>query len=117
MYDELLLSKYKPVWNISWVIEIYLDDSNTAEQFYSKNRGANYDGSIMRLQALGELLKNIAQKYPFVIDDLNYPELDNLIRFRDFVSHHYELLEHETIFEICRLKIPELKRCIAHLLQ
>lgn len=70
----------------------------------------------MRLQALGERLKNISKKYPFIISDLNYPEIDNVIRFRGFVSHHYELLEHETIFEICVVKIPQLRDCITYLL-
>lgn len=79
-------------------------------------KGLTYDGSIMRLQALGENLKRIAIKHPFVIEDLNYSEIDNVIRFRDYVSHHYEQLEHETVFEICTIKITELKKCISYLI-
>lgn len=63
----------------------------------------------MRLQALGENLKRISLKHPYVITDLAYSEIDNVIRFRDYVSHHYEQLEHEVIFLICQEKIPELK--------
>ena len=104
MYDELLVSKLQTCLEHIEAIEIYLGDSATAAHFHGKNSGANYDGSIMRLQALGERLKNITHKYPFIITDLSYPEINNVIRFRDFVSHHYELLEHETIFEICASK-------------
>lgn len=116
MYDELLLSKLKTCLEHTEAIEMYFGDAVSAESFYSKNNGANYDASLMRLQALGERLKNIIKKYPFVENDLNYSEINNVIRFRDYVSHHYELLEHETIFEICRFKIPELKTCILRLI-
>jgi uncharacterized protein with HEPN domain len=116
MYDELLISKLKTCLEHIETIETYFGNSASAESFYHKNNGANYDGSIMRLQALGERLKNIIKKYPFVEIDLNYPEIENVIRFRDFVSHHYELVEHETIFEICRYKIPVLKTAISRLI-
>jgi uncharacterized protein with HEPN domain len=80
------------------------------------NEGAQYDASLMRLQALGENLKRISQKHSFVITDLAYPEVDNVIRFRDYVSHHYEQLEHEVVFTVCAIKIPELKSCITLLI-
>ena len=70
----------------------------------------------MRLQALGENLKRISQKHPFVITDLGYIEIDNVIRFRDYVSHHYEQLEHEVVFTICTIKIPLLKTAITNLI-
>lgn len=116
MYDELLISKLETCLEHTEAIEVYLGDSNSSDSFFRKNNGANYDASLMRLQALGERMKNIIKKYPFVESDLNYPEINNVIRFRDYVSHHYELLEHETIFEICRFKIPELKSCILRLI-
>ena len=71
----------------------------------------------MRLQSLGENLKRISQKHPFVIVDLAYSEIDNVIRFRDYVSHHYEQLEHAVVFDICSIKIPELKTCITVLIK
>ena len=63
-------------------------------------------------------MKNFNESYSsFVIDDLTYPEILNVIRFRDYVSHHYEQLEHEVVFDICSLKIPLLKDCISSLLK
>ena len=115
MYDDLLLSKLKTCLEHVEAIELYFDNATSSADFYNKNSGANYDASLMRLQVLGERLKNIIKKYPFVEYDLNYSEIANVIRFRDYVSHHYELLEHETIYEICRFKIPELKICILKL--
>lgn len=112
MYSEIVAARLHTCLEHIRAIEIYVGDSPDAETFFSKNNGANYDGSLMRLQALGERLKNISKKHPFVIDDLHYPEINSIIRFRDYVSHHYEQLEREVIFEICRYKISELKACL-----
>jgi len=109
MYSEIVIARLHTCLEHIRAIEIYSNDCTDAETFFSKNNGANYDGSLMRLQALGERLKSISKKHPFVIDDLSYPEINSVIRFRDYVSHHYEQLEHESVFEICRYKIPELK--------
>lgn len=81
------------------------------------NEGVQYDATIMRLQALGENLKRISQKHSFVIADLAYSEIDNVIRFRDYISHHYEQLEHEVVFDVCAIKIPDLKACIVALIK
>ena len=94
------------------VIENYFGKPQNPEEFFNKNGGVQYDATLMRLQALGENLKRISEKHPFVIVDLGYPEINSVIRFRDYVSHHYEQLEHEVVFEICLVKIPELKNCI-----
>jgi uncharacterized protein with HEPN domain len=116
MYNELVLSKLSTCIEHIEAIERYFDNATTSEQFFESNKGANYDAALMRLQALGENLKRISLKHPFVIDDLSYPEIDNVIRFRDYVSHHYEQLEHEVLFLICAAKIPELKSYLLKLL-
>jgi len=50
------------------------------------------DAIITRLQALGENIKKI----------------EKIIKFRDFISHHYEKPDIEIVFEIYRDDIPEL---------
>lgn len=116
MYDDLLISKLQTCLEHIEAIETNVGACSSAKEFFNKNEGANYDGWLMRLHALGERLKNIIQKHPFVNNDLNYPETNNVIRFRDFMPHHYEQLEHESVYEICRYKIPELKSCVLRLL-
>lgn len=116
MYNEVVLSKLSTCINHILAIEKYIKDATTPQQFFSLNEGAQYDACLMRLQALGENLKRISQKHPFVITDLGYIEIDNVIRFRDYVSHHYEQLEHEVVFTICIIKIPLLKTAITNLI-
>lgn len=44
----------------------------------------------LRVQAIGENVKQIAAIDPtFFEEDLPF-DVDNIIRFRDFISHHYE---------------------------
>jgi uncharacterized protein YutE (UPF0331/DUF86 family) len=37
-------------------------------------------------------------------------EIISIIRFRDLISHHYEKLDTEIIFEICSEYVPRLER-------
>jgi uncharacterized protein with HEPN domain len=116
MYDKTVLSKLHTCLEHIEAVKKYFKAAQNPLQFFELNEGANYDAVIMRLQAVGENLKRISQKHPFVIQDLKYSEIDNVIRFRDYVSHHYEQLEQEVVFDICAAKMPELSACIAELI-
>lgn len=117
MYNEIVLSKLYTCLEHIEAVERYFKDAETPLQFFNLNDGAQYDAVLMRLQALGENLKRISQKHDFVIKDLAYSEIENVIRFRDYVSHHYEQLEHEVVFDICSVKMPQLKDCITLLIK
>ncbi len=67
------------------------------------------DSIVARLQAIGELVKKISNKNPSFI--LKHSEINwtNIIRFRDFISHHYDLLDYEIVFEICSNNLIELE--------
>ncbi|MCZ8228426.1 HepT-like ribonuclease domain-containing protein [Flavobacterium sp.] len=77
------------------------------------------DAIVTRFQAVGENLKNIFRKHTILEE--KYPEIEwnKIIRFRDFISHHYEMLDYEIVFEIGKNYLPklqsvieeELKRC------
>ena len=117
MYNEVILVKLYTCLEHIEAVEKYFKNAENAEYFFNLNEGLQYDAVLMRLQALGENLKRIAQKHPFVIDDLMYKETYNVIRFRDYISHHYEQIEHEVVFDICAAKIPELKACLTALIK
>lgn len=116
MYSEIVIARLYTCLEHIEAIERYFDGSLNSKEFFDKNEGVNYDAVLMRLQALGERLKAVSQKHPFVIKELNYPEINNVIRFRDYLSHHYEQLDHESVFEICSEKIPVLKQCLKKLI-
>ena len=80
--------------------------------FRSKNGSLIFDAILIRLQALGENIKKIEEIEPgFVADTLSL-DVDNIIRFRDIISHHYDKLDTEIIYDIILLKLPDLKSAV-----
>lgn len=112
MYDDVIEAKLKFCIEHIVAIESYTLNLKSSEEFIQKLDGLIYDGTLMRLQALCELLKSISIKHPKVITDLNYPEINDLIKFRDYASHHYERLIHEIVYDITQNDIPKLKNAI-----
>jgi uncharacterized protein with HEPN domain len=39
-----------------------------------------------------------------------------IIRFRDFISHHYDKADHEVLFDLCKNDLPDLKGKILQIL-
>ncbi|MCC6684072.1 MAG: DUF86 domain-containing protein [Bacteroidia bacterium] len=67
------------------------------------------DSVAMRLQVIGEHVKRISKEDASFIDQQIGVDADAIIRFRDFISHHYEKTDYEIIFDICKHHIPLLK--------
>lgn len=67
------------------------------------------DAVSMRLQVIGESVRKIQKVNPSYLNRYSIIEWDKLARFRDLVSHHYTHIDHEIIFDICRVHIPNLK--------
>ncbi|WP_039948783.1 HepT-like ribonuclease domain-containing protein [Leptospira fainei] len=70
------------------------------------------DAIAMRLQAIGDNVKSIIKLDSKFLN--NYPEIDweKIMKLRDVISHHYEGLDHEIIFNICREKLGTLKTSV-----
>ena len=71
----------------------------------------------MRLQVVGEMLKKMSKIDKSLLE--NYPEIewDKIVRLRDIVSHHYEKVDHEIIFDICKNHITRLKSTMHEILK
>ena len=67
------------------------------------------DAIVTRLQAIGENVKRITKGKTDLV--IKYPEVEwsKIIKFRDFISHHYEMLDYEVIFDICKIDLHILK--------
>jgi len=48
-----------------------------------------------------------------------YPEIewDKIIKLREIISHHYEMVDHEINFDICKNHIPILKSTIEKIIE
>lgn len=75
------------------------------------------DAIAMRLQFIGESLKKIGDINDSFFND--YPEIEwkKIIQLRNFISHHYEMLDYQIVFDICQNHIPELKITIEKMLK
>ncbi|XDD52971.1 DUF86 domain-containing protein [Leptospira sp. WS4.C2] len=75
------------------------------------------DSIAMRLQAIGDNIKSVVKLDGKFLN--KYPDTDweKIMKMRDVISHHYEGLDHEIIFNICKNKIPELKQSVEFILK
>jgi len=83
------------------------------DEFVQSSEGVTFlDAISMRLQVIGESIRKIQKIEPAFLK--HYPEVEwnKIARFRDFVSHHYSQIDHEIVFDICKVHIPELKAAL-----
>ncbi len=74
------------------------------------------DAIVMRVQAIGEALKNLdkrERKFLLEVADARY--WSEIIKARDFISHHYMDLNAEIIFDLCTNELGELEDKIIRL--
>lgn len=62
----------------------------------------------MRLQVIGERFKKLDAKVPGLLESYGI-DPKPIIRFRDFISHHYEEADYEVLYNVCKVHLPELK--------
>ncbi|MEA3360906.1 MAG: HepT-like ribonuclease domain-containing protein [Thermodesulfobacteriota bacterium] len=89
-----------------------------SEDFVSTPNGVTLlDAISMRLQVIGESVKKIQKTDLAFLNRYAEIEWDKIARFRDLVSHHYEHVDHEIVYDICRSHIPRLKGVIEKMIK
>ena len=118
MPDEIILENFHLMLESLELIKIRFSKINHPDDFVSNDNGVLIlDAIAMRLQVVGELLKKNDKKDKFLLQ--NYPEINwkNIMRLRDIVSHHYEKVDNEIIFDICKNHLPGLQRTIQKIMK
>ena len=75
------------------------------------------DAISMRLQVIGEQTKKLERIEPNILASCPDIEWDKVMMLRDLISHHYEKMDHEVVYDICENHIPRLKTAIQLLIQ
>ena len=89
-----------------------------SEDFVSTSDGVTLlDAISMRLQVIGESVKRIQKKDLSLLTRYAEIEWDKIARFRDLVSHHYDHVDHEIVYDICQNHIPRLKDTIGKMIK
>ncbi len=97
--DNILESIFK--------IERYIAETATLEAFMED--GKTFDTVVMNLQVIGESVKQIPADRREA-----YPQIDwkGIIGLRDIISHAYDLLEEDIIWDAVQNELPLLRDCI-----
>ncbi len=110
MPENLVKDNFETILEAIGLIEERLAKISQARDFISTSDGTLIlDAIAMRLQVIGELVKKIDKSEPTLLR--NYADIDwrVVMRLRDIISHHYDILDHEIIYDICKNHIPALK--------
>ena len=115
---EVLISKLEYIIEHIDRIKEYTIAIHDSDDYVKSSEGITlYDATMMRLQALGENLKSIEQKAPDILAKHAEIEWVKIIRLRDIISHHYEKIQTEIVYEICVDFIPKLERTIKKIIE
>jgi uncharacterized protein with HEPN domain len=90
---------------------------HSSDDFLQNDAGIEkLDAIAMRLQSIGEALKNLMKREKSLLlkvaDETYWSEI---IKTRDFISHHYVAIDAEIVFDICSNELEELERKIMEL--
>ena len=100
------------------LIKKRFDGILNSDDFLASDDGLmRLDAISMRLQSIGEALKNIDKRdrefLPQIADKIYW---SNIIKTREIITHHYIDIDSETIFMICDEKLDDLENKISILL-
>ncbi len=110
MHKEELLSLVGFIIESIKIVKKRIAGIKTPDDFYVNDRNIDlFDAICMRLQAIGESIKNINK-----IDNLLLPEFgdknywSSIIKMREIISHRYIDIDAEIVFDICKNELDEL---------
>ncbi len=100
---KIIIERFKPI--------------QTPTDFVKDENGKTLlDAISLRLQVIGEILKRIEKAEASILEKHAEIEWQQIMRLRDFISHHYDLLDYEIIFDICKEKIPQLEKTVVQII-
>jgi len=84
---------------------------------YTKEGVTKLDAISMRLQSIGEALKNIDKRdREFLLEVADKTYWSNIIKTREILTHHYIDIDSETIYMICDEKLEDLENKVSVLI-
>ena len=110
MREDIIQDNLQIIMESIVLIENRFSKINSADDLVSSEGGVLIlDALAMRLQVVGDLLKKINKVDNSILNKYPGIEWNKIMRLRDIVSHHYEKVDHEIIFDICKNHVPKLK--------
>jgi len=90
---------------------------SSIDDFFENEEGLmRLDSISMRLQSIGEALKNIDKRdKTLLLKIANKEYWSSIIKTREIISHHYINLDAEIVYFICKEKLDELENYVKKL--
>jgi len=118
MSNTLLVDNLGGIYESILPIEERFADIKAADDFALSSQGVlTLESIAMRLQVIGELVKKIEKSDGSIFEKFPEVEWAMIARLRDIISHHYDTIDHEIIYDICKNHIPELRDTVSAMLQ
>ena len=99
------------------IIKRRCKDIDTADEYLSSDENLDkFEASVMRIQTIGEALKNLNKRDENFLQKVAQKDYwSEIIKMRDLVSHHYLDIQADIIFDICKNELNELDKNIEKL--
>jgi len=118
MPNEYIHDNLESVLESIVIIKERFGSIKKADDFMNTPNGVTLLDSIaMRLQVIGELFKNIDKIDSNYLKQFKNVEWEKIIRMRDLISHHYDTVNPEIIFDVCLNHLPILKSTVEKMLK
>ena len=118
MSEDFVLIKFEFVLEAVQQIEEWFADIAIAQDFLNTSIGrSHYAATVLKLQTICESLKKIDAANPKVL--LSHPEVEwnEIMRLRELISHHYEKLSNEVVYDSCKYDLPILKKAVEEIIE
>jgi uncharacterized protein with HEPN domain len=116
MPDLILSDNLRGILDSIELITVRFSNIYQADDFVNSTDGSLLLDSIcMRLQIIGELVKKTHKNNPEIFSAFPQIEWSNIMKLRDIISHHYDHVDYEVIYDICKNHIPPLKKAIQNI--
>jgi uncharacterized protein with HEPN domain len=112
MRDQIIKERLEGIAEHINVLQQRMEGVTSIDHFKTEGGEVIYDSILMRLQSIGENIKKIEDLKPGFCDEQLHIDPSNIIRFRDLISHHYEFMDIQIIFDIVQNHIPPLKDAV-----
>ena len=113
MLDPITGDYLKIILEAIDLIEKRFERIANPEDFVKSTDGVTLLDSVsMRLQVIGETVKKIDQKYPKILKKESGIEWEKIMKLRDIISHHYNIIDYEIVYDICENHVQNLKLAI-----
>jgi len=100
-------------WRALSVFKKRFQTIQSSDDFLEDEGVDRLDAISMRLQSIGESIKNLDKHdKTFLLQVADEEYWSQIIKTRDFISHHYIDIDAEVVFDICYHELDELKNKI-----